>query len=109
MRRLDGHAMPRPPADVEAPVARKAARRPGGGLAAARSMFGFPGGPAPSRTMLSYDSSLAWAALLLLSIGLVMVYSASIAMAEASAQTGHRSWYFLAPSAARVSLPSPAP
>ena len=31
-----------------------------------------------------YDRSLAWAALLLAAIGLVMVYSASIAMAEAS-------------------------
>ena len=104
MRRLDGHAMPRPAADVEAPVPRKAARRSGGGLAAARSMFGFPGGPAPSRTMLSYDSSLAWAALLLLAIGLVMVYSASIAMAESAAHTGHRAWYFLARHGAFVSL-----
>ena len=104
MRRLDGHAMPRPAADVEAPVPRKAARRSEGGLAAARSMFGFPGGRAPSRAMLSYDSSLAWAALLLLAIGLVMVYSASIAMAEASAQTGHRSWYFLSRHAAFVTV-----
>src|SRR5438552_3728549 len=46
--------------------------------------------------MLIYDSTLAWAALLLLAIGLVMVYSASIAMAEASAHTGYRPWYFLA-------------
>ena len=30
-------------------------------------------------------------------IGLVMVYSASIAMAEASAHTGYRAWYFLRP------------
>ena len=43
-----------------------------------------------------YDASLAWCAILLLAIGLVMVYSASIAMAEASAHTGFRSWYFLA-------------
>ncbi len=40
--------------------------------------------------MLAYDTSLAWAALLLLAIGLVMVYSASIAMAEISAHTGFR-------------------
>ena len=46
--------------------------------------------------MLTYDASLAWAAILLLAIGLVMVYSASIAMAEASAHAGFRSWYFLA-------------
>ena len=46
--------------------------------------------------MLNYDVTLAWASLLLLAIGLVMVYSASIAMAEASANTGYRPWYFLA-------------
>jgi cell division protein FtsW len=46
--------------------------------------------------MLAYDPTLAWAALLLLSLGLVMVYSASIATAEASAYTGYRPWYFLA-------------
>ena len=46
-------------------------------------------------TMLVYDSTLAWTGLLLLSIGLVMVYSASIAMAEASAHTGYHPWYFL--------------
>ncbi|MBS0320836.1 MAG: putative lipid II flippase FtsW [Proteobacteria bacterium] len=46
--------------------------------------------------MMTYDVSLAWTVLLLLAIGLVMVYSASIASAEASAQTGYRPWYFLA-------------
>ncbi len=51
--------------------------------------------PRNPRTMLAYDVSLTWAALLLLAIGLVMVYSASIAMAEASAHTGYRAWYFL--------------
>ena len=45
--------------------------------------------------MLAYDASLAWTALLLLAFGLVMVYSASIAMSEASAHTGNRAWYFL--------------
>jgi cell division protein FtsW len=48
-----------------------------------------------ARTMLAYDASLAWTALLLLAFGLVMVYSASIAMSEASAHTGNRAWYFL--------------
>jgi cell division protein FtsW len=48
------------------------------------------------RTMAPYDASLSWSALLLLAIGVVMVYSASIAMAEASGHTGHRAWYFLA-------------
>jgi len=49
-----------------------------------------------ARTLSAYDASLAWSGLLLLSIGLVMVYSSSIAMAEAAAHTGHRAWYFLA-------------
>jgi cell division protein FtsW len=48
-----------------------------------------------TRAMLTYDASLAWTSLLLLAFGLVMVYSASIAMAEASAYTGNRAWYFL--------------
>ena len=52
--------------------------------------------PRNPRTMPIYDASLAWCAILLLAIGLVMVYSASIAMAEASAHTGYRSWCFLA-------------
>ena len=42
-----------------------------------------------------YDRSLAWAALLLVSAGLVMVYSASIATAELSRFTGGNSAYFL--------------
>jgi cell division protein FtsW len=41
-----------------------------------------------------YDRSLAWAALLLAAGGLVMVYSASIAIAEASRYTGNNAaWY----------------
>jgi cell division protein FtsW len=52
--------------------------------------------PREPRTMLAWDVSLGWATLLLLAFGLVMVYSASIAMAEASAHTGYRAWYFLA-------------
>ncbi|MGB8339059.1 MAG: putative lipid II flippase FtsW [Burkholderiales bacterium] len=43
-----------------------------------------------------YDQGLVWVTLLLLSFGLVMVYSASIAMADAERMTGHRSAYFLA-------------
>ncbi len=54
------------------------------------------------RTMLAWDASLAWAALLLLALGVVMVYSSSIAMAEASRHTGYRAWYFLARHAAFV-------
>ncbi|MFO1413094.1 MAG: putative lipid II flippase FtsW [Burkholderiales bacterium] len=49
-----------------------------------------------SRALATYDASLAWTGLLLLAIGLVMVYSASIAMAELSPHTGNRPWYFLA-------------
>ena len=56
--------------------------------------------PRDPRTMLTFDVSLAWTALVLLAVGLVMVYSASIAMAEASAHTGYRAWYFLARHAA---------
>jgi len=47
------------------------------------------------RTMLALDVSLAWTVLVLLALGLVMVYSSSIAMAEASRHTGFRPWYFL--------------
>ena len=42
-----------------------------------------------------YDRSLAWAGLLLMAIGVVMVYSASIATAEASRYTGANAAFFL--------------
>jgi len=42
-----------------------------------------------------YDRSLAWAALLLMTMGMVMVYSASIATAEASRYTGANAAFFL--------------
>jgi cell division protein FtsW len=42
-----------------------------------------------------YDRSLVGATLVLLSFGLVMVYSSSIAIAEASRHTGFQSTYFL--------------
>ena len=48
------------------------------------------GSPAPE-----YDRSLAWAALLLVSLGLVMVYSSSIATAEMSRYSGNNPVYFL--------------
>ncbi|KAB2840802.1 MAG: putative lipid II flippase FtsW [Burkholderiales bacterium] len=47
------------------------------------------------RQMMHFDQSLLWVTLLLLALGLVMVYSASIAMAEASRSTGYRASYFL--------------
>ncbi len=43
----------------------------------------------------AYDQGLIWVTLILLSFGLVMVYSASIAMAEAERAFGHRTTYFL--------------
>ncbi len=42
-----------------------------------------------------YDELLAWVVLTLLALGLVMVYSASIATAEASKYTGHHATYYL--------------
>ena len=69
-----------------------AALKPPRMLKAFASVGALPRNP---RTMLAYDATLAWAALLLLSIGLVMVYSSSIATAEASGHTGYRAWYFL--------------
>ena len=48
------------------------------------------GAPAPE-----YDRSLAWAALLLMALGLVMVYSASIATAEAARYSAQNPAYFL--------------
>ena len=56
-------------------------------------------GPGNTRTAgapaAEYDRSLAWAALLLVSLGLVMVYSSSIATAEASRYAGNNPAYFL--------------
>src|SRR5690606_25078021 len=42
-----------------------------------------------------YDRGLLGVTATLLSLGLVMVYSSSIAMAEAAGHTGHQSTYFL--------------
>jgi cell division protein FtsW len=50
---------------------------------------------ARSAPSAEYDRSLAWAALLLAATGLVMVYSASIATAEAARYTGHNAAWFL--------------
>ena len=43
----------------------------------------------------SYDQSLLWVTLILLGIGLVMVYSASIAIAESDKVLGYNSSYYL--------------
>ena len=45
--------------------------------------------------MPDYDQPLIWIVLLLLGFGMVMVYSASIAMAEAARHTGYKYTYFL--------------
>jgi cell division protein FtsW len=42
-----------------------------------------------------YDHTLLWLAVLLLGIGLVMVYSASIAIAEGSRSTGNQPMHYL--------------
>ena len=49
----------------------------------------------PGRRASSLDPGLIWSAVLLFAIGLVMVYSASIAMSEAEKFTGYRPGYFL--------------
>ncbi len=46
-------------------------------------------------TMSAYDQLLFWCIVMLLTIGLVMVYSSSIAMAEVDKDTGFKSNYFL--------------
>ena len=43
----------------------------------------------------TYDAGLLWVSLILLGLGLVMVYSSSIALAEADKMTGHQPTYFL--------------
>src|SRR5690606_38835135 len=54
------------------------------------------GGVTGGRAQLDeYDHGLVWSALLLLVIGLVMVYSASISTAEASSYTGGSATWFL--------------
>jgi cell division protein FtsW len=50
---------------------------------------------AQDRPVAEFDRSLAWAALLAAATGLVMVYSASIATAEASRLAGYNPAYFL--------------
>ena len=49
----------------------------------------------PARPVAEIDMSLLWSTVMLLAIGLVMVYSSSIAMAEAEKLSGFRTHYFL--------------
>lgn len=50
---------------------------------------------APRRSMAEYDDVLTWIVTALLAIGLVMVYSASIATAEAGKYTNYQASYYL--------------
>ena len=58
----------------------------------------------PRRVMADYDQSLVWAVLLLMAIGIVMVYSASIAIAEAGRFTGNRAHFYLVRQATFVGI-----
>ncbi len=49
----------------------------------------------PRRVMADYDTVLTWIIAVLLALGLVMVYSASIATAEAGKFTGYQPGYYL--------------
>ncbi|MDP1897515.1 MAG: hypothetical protein Q8K43_06495, partial [Sulfurimicrobium sp.] len=51
--------------------------------------------PAAQHARPDYDQPLLWSVLMLHSFGLIMVYSASIATAGASRQTGFNESYFL--------------
>ncbi len=56
----------------------------------------------PRSAAQEYDSALIWVTVLLLGFGMVMVYSASIAIAEASRVTGNSALYYLSRHAAYV-------
>jgi cell division protein FtsW len=58
----------------------------------------------PARRTSTLDPALVWSAVLLGSIGLVMVYSASISMAEAERFTGFVPTYFLVRHAAYLAI-----
>jgi cell division protein FtsW len=49
----------------------------------------------PRLPLAEYDQGLVWATLLLLGVGLVMVYSSSIAIAEGSRASGYQPTYYL--------------
>ena len=68
---------------------------PEAALGSGRRGFGSAGqGLAPAR-FSEYDQGVLWVSVLLLLIGMVMVYSASIAFAEGSKFTGNRAHFFL--------------
>ena len=49
----------------------------------------------PATPRAELDLSIFWSVMILLAVGLVMVYSSSIAMSEAEKMTDHRAHYFL--------------
>ena len=55
----------------------------------------FAGALRPHKSSPEFDAALLWTASLLVTLGLVMVYSASIATAEAARYTGNYSAYYL--------------
>lgn len=61
-------------------------------------------GVKPQAAAAEYDSTLVWVTSALLGLGLVMVYSASIAIAEGSRGTGHQATYFLVRHGAYMAL-----
>ncbi len=73
-------------------------------LSVGRRGFGSGGqGLAPAR-FSDYDQGVLWVSVLLLLIGMVMVYSASIAFAEGSKFTGNRAHFFLVRHALSLAL-----
>ncbi len=87
-RRGDARGRDAPPGRAKAVRGRRGAAR----LEAGAIGFGWGG---RGRAVEEYDRSLVWTALSLLTLGLVMVYSASIATAEAARYTDHQPAYFL--------------
>ena len=54
-----------------------------------------PNGAAQRSKMMAYDQPLVWVSLSLLLLGMVMVYSASIALPESSKYAGYKNTHFL--------------
>ncbi|WP_321930826.1 putative lipid II flippase FtsW [Paraburkholderia guartelaensis] len=68
-----------------------------GGGARSGGLASVVNGVRPGRSrMLDYDHSLLWAVIALLGLGVVMVYSASIAMPDSPKYASYRDWAFLA-------------
>ena len=86
-----GTRLSRPGAQADA----KASGSSGGG-ARSGGLSSVVNGVRPGRSrMLDYDHSLLWAVIALLGLGVVMVYSASIAMPDSPKYASYRDWAFL--------------